>query len=164
MFATNAQVAEALEVATAAAFDTRPDKERVVAGLKAWKKERKALARLGFTCCGTCGHYEMSEKAKGRPYAFTTKQDWLTDGDEYLRPFRSWIVAAEGPNVWGWRDPGLTLRHSGTSEDINALVRCLQAEGLEVEWDGTEHTTVSVKSAYRWEGEDERARKIAGLK
>ena len=165
MFATNAQVAAALEVATAAMFDTRTDRERLLAGFKTWKKERKALARIAFTCCSTCGHYELNEKAKGRPYAFSNKQDAFADGEAYLEPFHTWRTGSDGETEWFWKDATLYLKHSGSSEDIAALVRCLQVEGLEVIWSGDAEETVYVKSAYRWEGgDDRRARKIAGSK
>lgn len=104
------------------------------------------VARQNFTCCSTCGHYEIGDeiaafrkqkKKKSAPvsgYAFYHMQDTES--------------AVEGG--------GLYIKYDTLSNDEaqkvavgEAIVAALTAAGLRPEWDGDPNTGVFVRVAWR---------------
>ena len=95
------------------------------------------VCRSNFTCCGTCGAYEITEMAgkrdNTRGYAFWHRQDETglrAGGDLYLR---------FGAFDWS----------SKTSEEVaQQIVDELRREpSIQVEWNGDPATCIHVKAA-----------------
>lgn len=110
------------------------------------------MARQSFSCCRSCAGYELATNLKAKPKAekeafkgcaFYTKQDAPPREDS--RDFRSFdgLYISYGPlGVSGEKDYGLP------TEEVGVLVkRCVEAAGLEVEWDGKPETRIFVRFA-----------------
>ena len=106
----------------------------------AFKQMRKSglLARQNFSCCQTCGCYELAEKAKKmekkpKGYVFYHRQDGAQIRKEYER--------GETPSTY------LAFGAYGdfTKEQVADLViACLTANGMTVEWKGDPGTRIKV--------------------
>lgn len=101
------------------------NKDRVTAAFKALRKQGFA-AHQNWTCCQSCGNAALTERYGSDlvNYAFYHSQD----RDAFLKNDRI---------------DGLCLSWGG---DGPAIVRALEAEGLRVEWDGTEEQRIAVYS------------------
>lgn len=82
-------------------------------------------ARMNFSCCGSCGHYELAEQARNRKlkgYVF-----WHSQSNDAFK--------------------GEDLRHAlwlGWSGSAAVIVEAMRAAGLHVEHDGTEAQCIQV--------------------
>ena len=99
------------------------------------------VARQNFTCCSTCGHYEIGDEIAGAEdegrevagYAFYHMQDTQR--------------AAEGGGIYvrygsneGGPEPAAVGRR---------IVAAVEAAGLKAEWDGSPNTCVLVRLKWR---------------
>lgn len=98
------------------------------------------IARMDFTCCGTCGHYEINgEVTPGtNPAGYTFFHQQATES----------MAAGHGVHLaFGSFDPDATAT---TEALIGARVRdALLAAGLTPQWDGTAERTVFVPLLWR---------------
>ncbi|MEO3938008.1 hypothetical protein V3N99_14795 [Dermatophilaceae bacterium Soc4.6] len=104
------------------------DYTRVAAAFAALEADG-IVARMGFTCCQTCGHAEIGDEAgpSSRGYVFFHEQD-----AERLGPGGSDLFLAYG----GFEAPPEVV--------AGEVVAALTAQGLTVEWDGTTAARVMV--------------------
>lgn len=96
-------------------------RDRIAQAFRGLRKEGYA-ARMNFSCCQSCGAYELNEKSPGR-YVFFHRQD--ADGLE--RP-----VNPTNPLYLAWAGDG------------QEIVRFLLGAGLVVSWDGSEQHRIAV--------------------
>jgi hypothetical protein len=100
------------------------------------------VARQNFTCCSTCGHYEIGDeiaaaRKKRRPvagYAFFHMQDTAR--------------AVEGGGVYIRYDT-LANGSDKKNEVGRKIVAAVERAGLKAEWDGSPDTAVLVKLEWR---------------
>lgn len=108
------------------------------------------IARANFSCCGSCGHYELSEALAGKPkktgYAF-----WHHQSEEGIPEGEVCIYFGNGTN------------DDAEVAKVGAIVaREMRIAGIFVRWDGTANHAVEC-----WIGEqafDEERKRIAKLK
>src|SRR5574343_111634 len=134
-------------------------KDRLNAAFKAMRKAG-LIARQSFSCCGSCGGYEIARQVTamidaGKPEptgcVFYHRQDtarFSKGGDLFL------AYGQIGTQKHG--DIGMTTEQVG-----KAVVKCLHDAGLEYEWDGDENTRILVINA---EGRAEKARQEEATK
>jgi hypothetical protein len=109
------------------AVGRRTDRDKLA---DAFRSLRKAgiVARMNFSCCGTCGHYELSENGKGRGYVFYHRQEGARlDGDSL----------PEG---------GLYLQWNGGMSVAADIVAALNAQRLHAVMPPNEHHCIEVRS------------------
>jgi hypothetical protein len=108
------------------------------------------VARQTFSCCRSCAGFELATNLKAKTQAekeackgcaFYTKQDAPPREDSRDFRFFEGLYISYGPlGVSGEKDYGLP------TEEVGAIVkRCLEKEGLEVEWDGSPEARIFVR-------------------
>lgn len=111
---------------------TVKEKEQSLKLSAAFRAMRKAglTARRNFSCCQSCGCYEICDDKKSKlVYAFYHRQD-----EEDRRAGHDFYIA-----YGGTKDDELSQQ----AGDITS--RCLKEAGLEVEWNGSVETRIKVK-------------------
>jgi hypothetical protein len=119
---------------TTTTTDNRTDRDRLADAFKALRRQGY-LARANFSCCGSCGSYELGERLAARPalngYVFWNRQS----NDAFKQRGRRGL------------DENLhSTLYLAWSGDAAVLVAALRAEGLTVEHDGTEARCIEVKA------------------
>jgi hypothetical protein len=98
--------------------------DKLKAAFKA-TRGRGFLARMNFSCCGSCGHYELSERrertdAKGYIFFHNQTNEKRLDGYDFYCYF---------DNV----------------ESAEVFIEELENAGLDSDWDGMESSAVLIK-------------------
>ena len=91
-------------------------------------REQGFFAKANHTCCQSCGLAEIPEDGRYDEYVFYHMQDaerLKDDGVCYL--------------AWGFSGPTLETKRKG-----RLICTALRAEGLEVDWNGSEYTRIAV--------------------
>lgn len=121
--------------------DNRSDHERVSAAFKAIRK-LDVIARMHFSCCGSCAGYELGEKYPGKGLVYYSRQG----EDSFKAPaYGSW--RRRKPVADGTLHHSLWLSWSLTPEQLTAVCLCFEAEGLPVVKPKDEATCIEVSSA-----------------
>ena len=113
--------------------------EKLNEALKECRKELKIYARKSFSCCGSCGSYELANKCDEtgkKGYLFYSRQskDNLTEGGRVYFNF-----SAQDKTLGDDAQDDLTKK---LGENV---VRIFKKNGVNVEWDGNTNTAILVK-------------------
>lgn len=95
------------------------------------RKEKKVYIRQGFSCCGSCGSYELAEKCKEtgkKGYIFNSRQS----KDDYSRLGYTYFNFSYGDN------------DEETVGFMKYVVSVMKKHLINVEWDGNIHTALKV--------------------
>jgi hypothetical protein len=77
------------------------------------------IAKQNFSCCQSCGSYEIANDNPGEPYVFYHRQD-----TKICKIYHTLHLAWSG--------------------DGNKIVEILKSNDLEVEWDGSETSRIKI--------------------
>lgn len=83
------------------------------------------IARMSFSCCQSCGGFELSQKYPGKPYVFYHRQS----ADAWKRPIN---------------DKNRLHVYFNKLSAARALEAALKLEGIAVDWDGTDQKAVAI--------------------
>lgn len=129
-------------------MDSYEFKARLTRAFKAMRQEG-LIARQNYLCCRSCAGYDLGtrvskmtdeERVAFKGAAFYTQQD---GSGMHERRFQGLYIGYGQVGCHGHeKDYGLP-----TVEVGHVVKRCLEAQGLEVEWDGDEASRIWVRFA-----------------
>lgn len=137
---------------TNAAAD-RTDHDRISAAFKAARK-LGIIARMHFSCCGSCAAYELGEKYPGKGLIYYSRQG----EDSFAPPFSGWSRRRK-PTPDGQLYHSLWISWTLTPEQLTAVCAAFEAEGLTVVKPKDEATCIEVVSTVSLRKEAERIEK-----
>lgn len=87
-------------------------------------RQQGFAARMNFSCCGSCGHYAMTQAGHKR-YVFYHNQ--------------------EHENVFGFDGKKLHLQWEGSLTDARRMIDVFNRRGLTVDWNGSHNQCLIVR-------------------
>ncbi|MGC4001436.1 MAG: hypothetical protein QM767_29845 [Anaeromyxobacter sp.] len=111
------------------------------------KLEKKGvLARQDFACCQNCGHHEIGVEIEAAPgpvhgYTFFHQQDTESAAEGQGLFLAYGAVLPPGSPDEQWQSSCLDVGHE--------VAAALRAEGLQVQWDGSQDTRIRVDLTWR---------------